>query len=666
MKRILYLLTALLCANFALKAAPGDTTVVNANNTRLVYYGSYDTTIMFPTAAKTYRRVYMIFTLGKYTCPGYTYGTGSVPWCGDWDYTVQNYLITKTGETFELGRLITPYANGSAPRTPYTWQQHYVYDVTDYVSKLTDSATMRIFYSGYSGGFTANIKFEFIEGTPDRTVMGISRLWNGSYSYGDTSHGGANNINNHFTTRTESAPAGTQSTDLKFTVTGHGSDPNYCNEFCSHNYNVLLNGATVGTQTIWRSNCGANELYPQSGTWIYQRANWCPGAMVYSNDNYLPGIIGGTTFNTAIQFEDYIGNGGASYTTEATLIYYGGLNKTLDATMEHIISPTIDENYFRENPICATPVINIKNTGATTITSMTIQYGVSGTTPLTYNWTGSLASLQDADITLPALPAISAEAGTTGTYGFSATILSVNGAADDDATNNTLQSQFVAAPMWPSTFRILFNTNNETISSASTICETSWIIYDVNNNIVTSRQNAEISSSYNDTINLLPGDYRLQVYDSSCDGLAWWGFSGSGVTDGSITAIKTTGTHANIPFNAFSYSGGYPDDFGCGFTQYFTVYWPAAIAEVNATPQSITAYPNPAQNVVNIDLDGMPSAVDGTFTIIDALGRSILQQKCNDIHSQLNTSSLTGGVYIVEFTDANSNNKLQAHIVIAK
>src|SRR5206468_546966 len=131
-----------------------------------------------PSSGTTYRNIYMVLTLGKYTCPG------SV--CGDWDYTVQNYLMTPGGDTLELGRLITPYANASGPRTPFSWTQRYVYDVTDYVSKLQGSATMRIFYSGYSEGFSADIKFAFIEGTPDRDVKSIQRLWHGSFGYGGT------------------------------------------------------------------------------------------------------------------------------------------------------------------------------------------------------------------------------------------------------------------------------------------------------------------------------------------------------------------------------------------------------------------------------------------------------------------------------------------------
>ena len=107
-------------------------------------------------------KIIMIFTLGKYSCPAGT------QYCADWDYTVQNFLMTKTGDTVELGRLITPYANTSYARFPMTWKQRYTYDVTDLYSLLKGSAAIRIHYSGYSGGFTANITFAFIEGKPKK------------------------------------------------------------------------------------------------------------------------------------------------------------------------------------------------------------------------------------------------------------------------------------------------------------------------------------------------------------------------------------------------------------------------------------------------------------------------------------------------------------------
>jgi len=667
MKRCFYVLFVIIFSGMNLKAAPGDTTWVQANITQLTGYGNYDSSVTFPAPGTTYRKIFMIFTLGKYMCAGYNpaypgTGTGGTGWCGDWDYTVQNYLMTPGGDTLELGRFITPYANALGPRTPWTATQRYIYDVTDYASLLQNNATMRIFFSGYSGGFTANIRFAFIEGIPERTVLGVNKLWGGSFGYGGTP-----DINSHFTALSETAPAATQTADLKFTVTGHGSDANGCCEFMAHNYQVMLNGTSVATKNIWRDNCGFNELYPQSGTWLYQRGNWCPGALVYSNFHDLPGITAGSAFNVALQFDPYTGSGG-SYTTEAAMIYYGGMNKTLDASLDEIISPTSDQNYFRENPIGGSPTVLIKNSGSTTITSVTFQYGLQDSAMQTFTWYGTLTSLQDTDIALSPLFQLNEVTGIAGTYNFIAKIVAVNGVADADSTNNTMTSQFVAAPRWPSSIKILFETNNEAISSGSTICETSWIIYDRSGNIFAQRTNASISTLYTDTVNFIPGLYQLVVYDSSCDGLQWWvnAASGNGITAGFLNVRNLS--NSLLPMNGYNYSGTYNNDFGCGYSQYFyagSLVDYTGITNISEITAAIEAYPNPAQSFVNIDISGLQQ-VNGTLQMIDALGRVVVASKCTNAHQQINIGNLVSGVYTILFVNEGSGNRLSTRLLIVK
>ncbi len=648
MKRILFAVLVAMCSAVGAKAAPGDTTWVQANNVQLDYYNNFDTAITFPAAGTTYRKVLMIFTLGKYTC-----AAGST-WCGDWDYTVQNFVMTPT-DTFELGRLITPYANAGAPRTPFTWQQHYVFDVTPYAQKLTGPAIMRILYSGYSGGFTGDIKFAFIQGTPERNVINVKREWYGSFGYGGTP-----NINTHFPPVTDTVPEGTVSTELKFTITGHGSDNTGCSEFCSKNYNVLVNGTTVGAKTIWRDNCGLNELYPQSGTWVYDRGNWCPGAMVYAHHNILPGLTPNTSFNTNIMIDDYTAAGGSpSYTTEAHLIYYGGMNHTTDASLEDIIAPTNNENHFRENTICGKPTVHIRNSGSAAITAMTITYGVVGSTMATYNWTGSLASMAETDVLLPELSDLNNGAGVTGTNTFSASIDAVNGSADEDATNNSMSTQYVNAALWPNSFRVYMTTNNEATSGTSS--ETSWKIYDMDNNVVAQRTDAITSHVYNDTVILNSGCYKLVLSDAGCNGLHWWA-NPSGTSAGNFFIKKLSGV--NIPVAGYTTSGTYASDFGCEFVKYFYASPFSAGVDNIGKNTAIEVYPNPAQNTLSVNLAGL-GQVSGTIRVIDMMGREVLTAKCNQQETNLDISALVNGLYTVQYIDA-ANNRLNARVVISK
>ncbi len=660
MKKYLLLALAVCLIGTSSKAAVGDTTWVQGNITNLDYYGTFDTVANFPSSGTSYRKIYMIFTLGKHTCPGYTYGTGSVPWCGDWDYTILNYLMTPAGDTLELARLISPYANNGAPRTPYTWTQNYVYDVTDYANQMKGPATTHILYSGYSGGFTANVKFAFIEGTPDRNVTKVRRLWTGSYGYNDTAHLDSFDINTHFTAVTDTVPAGTATTDLRFLVTGHGSDANGCCEFAPHNYQVYLDSASVATQLIWRDDCGLNELYPQSGTWLYQRGNWCPGALVHPFFHVLPGLTPGEGFNVAVRFDPYSGSGG-SYTTEGQLICYGPMNKVLDASLDDIIAPTNNQNHFRENPTSNNPIVHVKNTGATTITSIVFQYGVQGYAAQTYTWSGLLNSLHESDISLPLLSALDSVVGTSGTYSFSCTIAEVNGGTDDDVSNNVMTSSFVAAPVWPSPIKITLRTNNEGAN------ENRWVITDANDNVVAQRTGAANGTTYKDTLNLPRGCYKLQLFDSSCDGLSWWNFANysPAITDGYITVAPVVGAALTMHGNP---SGSYSNDYGCGFVQYFFLDSMASvtrITNVNEGSAFIEAYPNPAQGLVNVDISGLQN-VQGRIEIMDMAGRVVTSVACYDAHMQLNVAELSNGVYMLVYINNATGSKSQVKLLIAK
>jgi hypothetical protein len=664
MRKYLYLLLLAVSITNISKANPGDTTFVQATNTQLTHYGNFDTLIAFPSSSLpiTYRRIYMTVTIGKYMCPG------NPQYCGDWDYTVDNYLMTKTGDTVELGRLITPYADAAAPRTTWTWTQPYVFDVTDFYPLLKDSATIRLAYSGYSWGFTANTQFAFIEGIPDRNVTGITRLWNGYFGYG----GAANTINNNFPVSYDTAPANTKSANIKFIVTGHGSDANGCCEFMPHFYKVFEDSNQTDSITAWRTDCGSNELYPQSGTWLYQRSNWCPGALVYSNYHILPNVVANTIYNCQILFDStYTSNGGGGYACDATLIYYDSINKNLDATLEDVIAPTNNENHFRENPLCGLPTIQVKNTGATIINSISFQYGIKDSVPQTYTWNGTLAPLGDTVITLPELYMLDSlsQANSPDTFTFVAQILKVNGVADDDPTNDTFYAPFKVAPTWPNIFSISMRTNNEGVSGVNNgISVAQWQLFDMNNNVITSRTNLAVSTSYLDTIRLTnQGCYKFVVSISSCDGLEWWAHAqdGSGINDGFLTVRKTTVPSA-MTFNGDP-TGTYANDFGCGFVQYFTTNAaPLAIENINTIATGMEVYPNPAQNVVNVSIGGLPD-VKGTIELIDALGRVVFTEPCNAAANTIHLSDFANGMYTVLFVgNAATDIKLQKRIIIAK
>lgn len=663
MKKIIYAVLALICISGSSQAAPGDTTIVQAqNNIQLDHYGAYDIGVRFPAASNTFRKVYMIFTLGTYACPA-----GS-QYCHQWDYDVHNVLMTTTGDTLEMSRFITPYATSGVPRFPGTWSHRYVFDISDYYPLLKDTAAFRIFYSGYSWGFTADVKFAFVKGTPERNVIGISKLWSGSYTYGKAS----DPIDNHVTVVTRTAPAGTQSAELKLLITGHGGDPvTNCCEFASHNYDLKLNGTSVANKAVWRSDCGFNELYPQGGTWIYDRANWCPGSIVDVNIHKLTGVTGGSSYTSDLDFDAYTNTANSnfgSYNLEGNAFYYAAYNKTVDASLESIIAPSDFEAHFRENPSDGKPIIKVRNTGGTAITSMQIVYNVKDSAASSYTWSGSLAPSAETQIQLPELNTLKkmSLASATGTYTFMARVASVNGIVDNDAKNDTLRSNFTVAPTWPNVFTIYMKTNSAGVGGVS---ESSWKITDASDNIVASRTGADVSKTYLDTVYLpQPGMYKLTVSDGSCDGLNWWVWNQNpqyGITSGSI-AVRDYGTGVNIPMRGNTYTGTYHDDFGCGFTQSFSAPgYPAGVKPVNGnSTASLVAYPNPAHNSIQVQLYGISQA-NGELSIVDMVGKTVLTQHTTAMSNYLNVQALAAGVYNIIYQDA-AGKKISSRISITK
>jgi hypothetical protein len=81
-----------------------------------------------------------------------------------------------------------------------------------------------------------------------------------------------------------------------------------------------------------------------------------------------------------------------------------------------------------------TPVISIRNFGATTVTSCTINYNVDGGTNQTFSWSGSLPSFQSTSITLPAMTV------AVGAHIFNVSSSMPNGSADGNTANDQMSS----------------------------------------------------------------------------------------------------------------------------------------------------------------------------------------------------------------------------------
>lgn len=522
---------------------------------------------------------------------------------------------------YELARYITPYGNGLSLGTGWTW----TFDVSDYVTLLHDSVHMA------AGNWQEllDVQFLMIVGTPPRDVISIENIYTGNFDYGHTN----NPIESHLVPMTTDVPANAAGARWKSRVTGHGMDtPSNCAEFCPKNHYYYVDSVLQFTQLVWRDNCDLNPLYPQGGTWVYDRANWCPGAEVWTYDfEMTPHVVPGTTAELDHNVQAYTNNGEWSYyQIEDQMVYYTAPNFSLDACLENIISPTTDQMWSRKNAICMNPVIVIKNTGSATMTSLTITYGMGGPTN-TFTWTGSLGFLDTAWVTLPPFTWV------TGANNFVVTLSAPNGGQDQYAYNNTRTNAFTYPLVMPAIFVVEFKTNNNWYENGYEIRNSAGVV-------VHTRSGAAANTFYRDTLTLPYDCYEFRMWDSGEDGLSWWANTaqGNGV-------IRFKSSLSSIILKNFG------ADFGGEVYCQFTVGLTNTIEDNPVSEQnSLNVYPNPTDGHVVMNFD-LTKQEDGVIEVYDLVGNVVYSYafKATAIGShEADLSFLSDGMYVVTLVTA--------------
>lgn len=534
------------------------------------------------------------------------------------------YKYFEVKDKIELGRAITPYANGFSQ----TWKRTYLFDVTEFTHLLKGDKTIQAHYSGWSDGFSATVDFHFIYGTPPRDIIDLFPLWHASPKYGQHIDG-VHTIENTIHEK-EYDRAGAKYTELTFTPTGHGfggdGNPENCAEFCAKTFDVISNGVNIGQETMWKDDCGENALFPQPGTWLYDRANWCPGEQVRKFNFDLTPSSNMDNNTIDVNFQNYTSGNQGSYTIDAYIATYGEFNFQNNISIERILAPSNDIEHLRFNPICGSPIFTIKNLGEQNITSASFEYGISGEFTLYYYWSGNLSPLQEETITLPAMNAFNFA--MPGSNQFFVRASNLNGVLDEDPTDNEKQSTFETVKDFPTDFRVRLKTN-------SAGHETSWSISDMDNNVLFSQNSPASSQTHYTEISLTQGCYKFEVLDSGKDGLNF-PFSPDG--SGSIKLVKATSNGSLQSFNA---------NFGSKIEYYFTVSTPFGEKElIDETDIVIT--PNPSNGKFSIDLP--ENSNFNNLIIFDAAGRKIHAQEIVKNKMNINIENAKNGVYFMEFS----------------
>ncbi|HLV15044.1 MAG TPA: zinc-dependent metalloprotease, partial [Xanthomarina sp.] len=319
-----------------------------------------------------------------------------------------------------------------------------------------------------------------------------------------------------------------------------------------------------------------------------------------------------------------------------------------------------------------TPELKITNRGNNTLTSATVSYNLDNGTSLNINWTGSLAYSEFEIIYVPEISV------ALGAHTFNVSLSNPNGGTDEQMTNNTHSSNFtitgtacasVASTQYgTSTTGVIFNT----ISNLNTGKPSGYSDY------TTMSTDVNRDSSYNLTVNAnSDGNYQVITY-------AWidWNqncsFDDPGEqynlgTSGNINNQPTTNSPLSItvPTNAVlgsttmrittKYTDPGANDFptACEMNhdaevEDYTVNVLAQLSVEEFTLNSISLYPNPATNVLNISLANKNDLPDN-YSVYNMLGQVILTKRItNESDLSIDASNLSNGMYFIKIAKGSN------------
>lgn len=512
----------------------------------------------------------------------------------------------------EIMSFVTPYGIGlDLGENGKTW----TFDMSDYLPILNGKKRMTM-EAGGQRQEDMDIRFLFIVGTPTREVIGFNQLWRpASRNYSSIQ------ADRYFPPIELEMNPQAKAYKIRTAITGHGQQ----GEFIPQQHYIDVNGGSY--EYVWEAwkECADNPVYPQGGTWIYDRAGWCPGAATDVQHQDITEFVKPGEAAT-IDYGVLGGSGDSRYIVNSQLISYGPINHSLDASVLAVKEPSNRVEFQRFNSMCNKPTIIIENTGSSELTSLKINYWVNGASKKeTFEWKGNLKFTETAEVELPYTDDLWSPVTATGNA-FHVEISEPNGGVDEYAPNNVYTSYFQLPEVLPSHMVLDFRTN-------AAAYENNYRIVDNLGNTIFSRDNMEANTSYRDTLHLPLGCYSLIVEDQDDDGIR---FFANNDGSGAFRVFKVGGGLAKT-FNG---------DFGDGIRYNFTVNFPLSFEEVNLVKE-IDVFPNPSQGSFRVDLNNFDK--DYTLEVFNATGQKMtsFSGKANVLNSH--TVNLEGhsGVYFV-------------------
>ncbi len=538
----------------------------------------------------------------------------------------------------ELVSFVTPYGIGlDFGMEGKSWY----FDMTDYVSLLKGNKRIQMTLGGQNQE-QMDLEFIYTVGTPPRDVVQYEQLWQGTNRIGIAQISQIAS-NQKFARMPITLASDAETFMIKSSVTGHGSEGEFPGNGGQVTHNLALNTGTLSSWQITQE-CSENPIYPQGGTWVYDRQGWCPGErtrteVVDFSSDVSPGETVTFDYSTSAPQNP---TGDYRYHVAHQVVGYGPANFQQDASLVQVIAPNNSAEFTRVGTVCANPQVVLRNTGATALQSATIRYWLNGSTsPQTYEWTGNLAFMEEEIVSIPSARELWFDILNEDNT-FWAEVINANGAVDDYSNNNLISSSFDFPQVLPSKLEFSVRTN-------ALPAQNSYEIFNSANEVVASNTLPAANTTYADDLDLDPDCYRIVFRDTGGDGLSWWANAGQGVgsarlRDEDRRTIKT-----------------FEPDFGGGFEYSFSTDF-AVSAEELAFLTSIEVFPNPTNEVANLMLENT-EGVD--VELVDVLGRvqsvSILDRSSTSI--RLDVSGVAKGIYfiVIRKDDLHTTRKLEVH-----
>ena len=498
-------------------------------------------------------------------------------------------------------------------------------DMSDYVSILKGDKRIQMTLGGQNQE-EMDLEFLFIVGTPPRDVVQYEQIWQG------TNRIGIANIN-QIIADTKLAPTSLPlSTDastfkLKSSITGHGSEGEFGQNGGIINHKISIDDVETFDWIITQE-CSLNPIFPQGGTWVFDRQGWCPGERTLMKEHDLtPHVTAGGSLNIDYNTSNPpLLTGDYRYHIAHQVVGYGDANFQQDAAVVGIIAPNNSAEFTRVGTICANPSVMIRNTGATQLTQLTINYWLNDTpTPQTFEWTGSLDFMEEEVVTIPTTAALWYD--LTGTDNvFHVEIANPNQGTDEYNYNNTMSSTFNVPDVLPYDMTIEFRTNNNP-------SENRYDLYDDAGELIGSNSLPIGPLTYNDDYTLESKCYTLVVTDTGGDGVQWWANPNQGV---GFIRIRNSGGNIIREFEP---------DFGGGFEFNFTTDFPISTEEIEFVT-SLKVYPNPANYICTLEgKDLSKTNVHLTNLLGQSISAPVISRSDNAI--SFDVQNLDSGVYFI-------------------